>query len=95
MLERVWREGNPLALSVGMQIDIATMDNTMEYAKKKKKILGIKLPYEPLPSVFAWGPLLAPWGTSCSSNGLVTSCLKSVLPVESLSAGPLFPNFTD
>jgi len=30
MLERVWREGNPLALSVGMQIDIATMEDSME-----------------------------------------------------------------
>ena len=39
--------GNFLALLVGMQIDIATMDNTMECAKKKKKKpLGIKLPYD-------------------------------------------------
>ena len=30
MLERVWRKGNPLALLVGMQIDIATMENSME-----------------------------------------------------------------
>ena len=36
--------GNFLALLVGMQIDIATMDNTMEYTQKK--ILGIKLPYD-------------------------------------------------
>ena len=30
MLERVWRKGNPLALLVGMQIDTATMENSME-----------------------------------------------------------------
>ena len=30
MLERVWRKGNPPALLVGMQIDIATMENSVE-----------------------------------------------------------------
>ena len=30
MLERVWRKGNPLALLVGMSIDAATMENSME-----------------------------------------------------------------
>ena len=30
MLEKMWRKGNPLALLVGMQIDIATMENNME-----------------------------------------------------------------
>ena len=30
MLERVWRKGNPLALLVGMQIDTAIMENSME-----------------------------------------------------------------
>ena len=30
MLEVVWRKGNPLALLVGMQIDIATMENRLE-----------------------------------------------------------------
>ena len=30
MLESVWRKGNPLVLLVGMQIDIATMENSME-----------------------------------------------------------------
>ena len=30
MLERVWRKGNPLALVVGMYIDTATMENSME-----------------------------------------------------------------
>ena len=29
-LERVWRKGNPLALLVGMEIDTATMENSME-----------------------------------------------------------------
>ena len=30
MLERVWRKGNPLTLLVGMQIDKATVENSME-----------------------------------------------------------------
>ena len=30
MLDRVWEKGNPLALLVGMQIDTATMENSME-----------------------------------------------------------------
>jgi len=30
MLERVWRKWNILALVVGMQIDIATMEDGME-----------------------------------------------------------------
>ena len=30
MLERVWRKGDTLALLVGMQIDIATMEDSME-----------------------------------------------------------------
>ena len=30
ILERVWRKGNPLALLVAMQIDTATVENSME-----------------------------------------------------------------
>ena len=30
MLERVWSKGNPLVLLVGMQIDTATMEDSME-----------------------------------------------------------------
>ena len=30
MLESLWRRGNPVALLVGMQIDTATMENSME-----------------------------------------------------------------
>ena len=36
------RKGNPLALLVGMQIDIVTMENSMEILKK----LRIQLPYD-------------------------------------------------
>ena len=43
MLERMWRKGNPPALLMGMLIDPATMENSMEIPKK----LGIKLPYDP------------------------------------------------
>ena len=30
MLEKVWREGNPLTLLVGMQTSTATMENSVE-----------------------------------------------------------------
>ena len=30
MLQRVWRKGNPLALLVGIYIDIVIMENRME-----------------------------------------------------------------
>ena len=37
MLGRVWREWNSPALLVGMEIGIATMQNSMEVPKKKIK----------------------------------------------------------
>ena len=43
MLERVQRKENSLALLVGMQTDMATLENSTEIPLK----LGIKLPYEP------------------------------------------------
>ena len=48
----MWRKGNPLALLVGMQIDIVTMENSMEILKK----LRIQLPYDqaiPLLGIYA------------------------------------------
>jgi len=30
MLEKVWRKGNPVALFMGILIDIATMEHNME-----------------------------------------------------------------
>ena len=43
MLESVWRKGNPLALLVGMQTSIATMENSVEIPLK----MEIELPYHP------------------------------------------------
>ena len=42
MLERMWRNGNPLALLVGMQTGIATLENSVEVPQKIKN-----LPYDP------------------------------------------------
>ena len=42
MLERVWRNGNPPTLLVGMQTSTATMENSVEILKK----LEIELPYD-------------------------------------------------
>ena len=43
MLERVGRKGNPLTLLVGMQINTATMENSVRFLKK----LEIEMPYDP------------------------------------------------
>ena len=32
----MWRKGNPLALLVGMQIDITTMENNMDISLKTR-----------------------------------------------------------
>ena len=37
VLERMWGKGNPSALLVGMQTGAATVENSMEYAKKIQK----------------------------------------------------------
>ena len=36
MLERMWRNGNPLALLVGMRIGAVTLENSMEVPQKIK-----------------------------------------------------------
>ena len=36
MLERMWRKGNPSALSVGMQTGAATVENSKEFPQKNK-----------------------------------------------------------
>ena len=43
MLEWMWRNGNPLALLVGMQIGAATLENSVEFPQKLK----IDIPYDP------------------------------------------------
>ena len=41
MLERVWREGNPPTLVVGMHIAIATAETSMEVSQETKNIVTI------------------------------------------------------
>ena len=43
MLSRMWRKRYPLALLVGMQTGVATLENDMEVPHKIK----IELPYDP------------------------------------------------
>ena len=43
MLERMWRNGNPLALLVGMKTGAATLENSVEVPRKLK----IDQPYDP------------------------------------------------
>ena len=43
MLARMWRNGNPLALLVGMQAGAATPENSIEVPQKLK----IEVPYDP------------------------------------------------
>ena len=42
MLERMWRNGNPLALLLGMQTGEATLENSVEVPQKIK----VDLPYD-------------------------------------------------
>ena len=43
MLARMWRNGNPLALLVGMQTGAAILENSVDVPQKLK----IDLPYDP------------------------------------------------
>ena len=43
MLARLWREGNPSTLLVGMQTGAATVENSMEFPQKLK----MELPFDP------------------------------------------------
>ena len=55
MLERMWINGNPLTLLMGLQADTTTMENSVDIKKKKKKKLGIKLPFNPaIPLYHYW-----------------------------------------
>ena len=42
-VRRMWRKGNPHALLVGMQINVATVENSTE----GRRTLRIELPYDP------------------------------------------------
>ena len=52
MLERMWRNGNPLALFVGMQTGAATLENSVEVPQKIKN----ELPYDPAIALLAVYP---------------------------------------
>ena len=55
MLERIWREGNPSALLVGMQTGTATVENSMQFPQKLK----IELPFDsviPLLGIYLMNP---------------------------------------
>ena len=41
MLEKVWRNGNPLALLVGMQTGAATLENSVEVPQKIKNFITL------------------------------------------------------
>ena len=51
MLERVWRKGNLLALLMGMSVDTATMENSMEMSLKTRNKPTI-WPKNPLPGIY-------------------------------------------
>ena len=40
MLARLWRNGNPSALLVGMQTGAATVKNSMEFLQKTKDVMA-------------------------------------------------------
>ena len=43
MLVRMWRNGNPLALLVGMQTDAVTLENSVEVPQKIKNRIDRKM----------------------------------------------------
>ena len=43
MLERMWRNGNPFALLVGMQIGAPTLDNSVEVPQKLKNTIALAI----------------------------------------------------
>ena len=51
MLEKMWRNGNPLALLVGMQTGAATLENSVGVLKKL-----IDLPYDPAIALLGISP---------------------------------------
>ena len=53
MLERMWKKMNPIALLVGMQIDIGYAERVLWTFLKK---LGIKLLYDPAISLLSMCP---------------------------------------
>ena len=42
MLERMWRNGNPLALLVGMQTGTAALENKVEVPQKRKNRITLQ-----------------------------------------------------
>ena len=52
MLERVWREGNPITLLVGLDIGATTVGNRMEMPQKTKNRTTTFDPAIPLPGIF-------------------------------------------
>ena len=42
LLERVWKEGNPLTLLVGIQTNTATMENSVEISLKARTRTAIQ-----------------------------------------------------
>ena len=42
MLERMWRNGNPLALLVGMQTGTASLENSVEVPQKIKNRITLQ-----------------------------------------------------
>ena len=41
MLERMWRKGNPPPLMGGIQVDVATVENSMEVPQNTKNRITI------------------------------------------------------
>ena len=55
VLVMMWRKGNPSALLVGVQIDVATVESSMETPQKIKNLSAFD-PEIPLPGVYPKEP---------------------------------------
>ena len=54
MLEKVWKNGNPLELLVGIQIDKATVENSMEEIPLKTRNKTTICPNNPTTGHIPW-----------------------------------------
>ena len=56
VLMELWRKGNPSTLLVGMQTGAATVENSMEFHQKKKKMELPFVPAIPLLGIYPKNP---------------------------------------
>ena len=86
MLVRMWRNGNPLALLVGMQTGAATLENSMEVPQKIKN----KLPHNPAIALLGIHPKET--GVLIHRGICTTMCIAALSTIAKLWKKPKCPS---